>query len=51
MKRIMKVEKKNFHFLYLHFIFRLFYIVIREDSMGIKRNTRHKKVIYRQVRP
>ena len=29
---IMKVDN-NFQFLYLHFIFRLFFSVIREDSM------------------
>ena len=44
-------SKINFQFLYLHFIFRLFFIFIREDSMGIKRNTLHRKVIYRHVRP
>ena len=44
-------RKINFHFLYLHFIFRLFYIDIREDPMGFKPNTTHRQVIYRQVRP
>ena len=36
---------------YLHLIFRLFFNVIREDSMRIKRNTWHRKVIYRHFRP
>ena len=40
--------KINFQFLYLHFIFRFIFSVIREDSM---RNTWHRKVIYRHVRP
>ena len=30
---------------------RLFFILIRENSMAITRNTWHRKVIYRQVRP
>ena len=37
--------KINFQFLYLHFIFRLFFILIREDSMAITQNTWHRKVI------
>ena len=30
-------------------VFRLFFSVIREDSMRIKQNTWHRKVIYRHV--
>ena len=33
-------RKINFHFLYLHFIFRLFYIDIREDPMGLSETRR-----------
>ena len=48
---IMKVEKKTFtSYIYTLFL-DLFYIDMRENSMGIKRNTRHIKVIYRQVLP